>query len=56
MVTELEFTAPVDVRVRRSIADLLPKTRDRCGIYLLEFSDGLYYILTSNSVLQLTEP
>lgn len=44
MVTELGFPALVDVRGRRSIADLLPKSRNRCGIYLLEFSEGLFYI------------
>ena len=44
MITELGFPAPTDVRGRRSIADLLPKSRDRRGIYLLEFSDGTFYI------------
>src|SRR5215212_3155097 len=44
MLTELGFTVSVDVRGRRSIADLLPKSRNRCGIYLLEFADGLFYI------------
>lgn len=44
MVSELGFPDPIDVCGRRSIADLLPKSRDRCGIYLLEFSDGLFYI------------
>jgi hypothetical protein len=44
MVTELGLTVSVDVRGRRSIADLLPKSLDRCGIYLLEFADGLFYI------------
>ena len=44
MVTELGFPTPTDVRGRRSIADLLPKSRDRCGIYLLAFSDGTFYI------------
>src|SRR5215208_2714028 len=44
MVTELGLTVSVDVRGRRSIADLLPKSRNRCGVYLLEFADGLFYI------------
>jgi hypothetical protein len=44
MVVELGFTVSFDVCGRRSIADLLPKSRDRCGIYLLEFADGLFYI------------
>lgn len=44
VLSELGFPTPTDVRGRRSIADLLPKTRARCGIYLLEFSDGTFYI------------
>jgi hypothetical protein len=52
MVTELGFTAPVDVRGRRSIADLLPKSRNRCGIYLLGFADGLFYIGQARDVVR----
>lgn len=41
---QLGFTESHDVQGRLSIADLFLKSRKRCGIYLLEFDDGLYYI------------
>ena len=52
MVTELGFPAPTDVRGRLSIADLLPKSRGRCGIYLLVFSDGTFYIGQASDVVR----
>src|SRR5215208_5348152 len=52
MVTELGLTVSVDVRGRRSIADLLPKSRNRCGVYLLEFADGLFYIGQARDVVR----
>lgn len=33
-----------DVKGRLSISDLFPKTKNRCGIYLLKFSDNTFYI------------
>lgn len=33
-----------DVKGRLSISDLFPKSRKRCGIYLLQFADETYYI------------
>jgi hypothetical protein len=51
MVTELGFTVSIDVRGRRSIADL-PKKHGRCGIYLLEFSDGRFYIGQARNVVR----
>ena len=33
-----------NVKGRLSIADLFPKSKSRCGIYLLKFSDDTYYI------------
>ena len=32
------------VKGRVSISDLFPVSKNRCGIYLLQFSDGTYYI------------
>ena len=46
IIDELGFkeAAGHEVLGRVSIADLFPKSRNRCGIYLLQFSDGTYYI------------
>jgi hypothetical protein len=43
-IAELGFVDVYDVSGRYSISDLVPKSKKRCGIYLLEFSDGLCYI------------
>ncbi len=40
----LEFENPHDVEGRLSIADLLPKSRSRCGIYMFALANGLFYI------------
>ena len=37
------FTRSFNVETRRSIADLFKKN-DRCGIYVLHFSDDVYYV------------
>ena len=42
--TLLEFENPYDVEGRLSIADLLPKSRSRCGIYMFALANGLFYI------------
>lgn len=39
-----QFDEGHDVKGRLSIADLFPKSKHRCGIYLLRFTDGTYYI------------
>ena len=46
IIEELGFEAAAghEVRGRVSIADLFPKSKNRCGIYLLQFSDGTFYI------------
>lgn len=46
IIDELGFKAETghEVLGRVSIADLFPKSRNRCGIYLLQFSDGTFYI------------
>lgn len=38
------FGDPIDVRGRYSVAEQFPKSRGRCGIYLLEFTSSLFYI------------
>ena len=38
------FDESFDVQGRLSISDLFPKSKTRCGIYLLNFSDDTYYI------------
>lgn len=38
------FEAAFNVQGRLSIADLFPKSKIRCGIYLLNFSDDTFYI------------
>jgi len=38
------FNQHLDVKGRLSISDLFPKSKSRCGIYLLNFSDGTFYI------------
>lgn len=39
-----QFDNPFNVQGRLSIADLFPKSKSRCGIYLLNFSDDTFYI------------
>jgi len=39
-----QFDSAFNVQGRLSIADLFPKSKKRCGIYLLNFSDDTYYI------------
>ena len=39
-----QFDKGSDVEGRFSISDLFPKSRSRCGIYLLRFSNETYYI------------
>ncbi|HEY8657802.1 MAG TPA: GIY-YIG nuclease family protein [Hanamia sp.] len=38
------FEHHLDVKGRISISDLFPKSKSRCGIYLLNFSDETFYI------------
>lgn len=38
------FDQHLDVKGRISISDLFPKSKSRCGIYLLNFSDETFYI------------
>lgn len=38
------FANGLNVQGRLSISDLFPKSKNRCGIYLLEFSDNTFYI------------
>lgn len=40
---EHKFTTFIDVKFRHSISDCIPK-KDVCGIYVLQFSDGEYYV------------
>lgn len=39
-----QFDTAFNVQGRISIADLFPKSKSRCGIYLLNFCDDTYYI------------
>ncbi|MFT4155570.1 GIY-YIG nuclease family protein [Parafilimonas sp.] len=39
-----KFDEVLDVKGRLSISDLFPKSKKRCGIYLLNFSDNTFYI------------
>jgi hypothetical protein len=39
-----QFARGFDVQGRLSISDLFPKSKNRCGIYLLNFSDNTFYI------------
>ena len=39
-----KFMEGKDVKGRLSISDLYPKSKSRCGIYLLSFNDDTYYI------------
>lgn len=43
-IEEYGFTEAHSVVGRTTIADLIPPSKKRCGIYLLTFSDGLFYI------------
>ncbi len=38
------FDQHLDVKGRISVSDLFPKSKSRCGIYLLNFSDDTFYI------------
>jgi hypothetical protein len=42
----------MDVANRYSIADLFPNKRERCGIYVLHFDDGEYYVGQSIDVVK----
>jgi hypothetical protein len=44
VVEDLGFGEVHDVRGRYSVADLLANRRRRCGLYLLDFDDGLFYL------------
>ncbi len=46
IINQLGFHFPsgFDVQGRLSISDLFPKSKNRCGIYLLNFSDNTFYI------------
>lgn len=44
IIQRLGFQTWFDVRGRLSIADLVPKSENRCGIYLLEFANGEFYV------------
>ena len=56
IIKVLGFERTVDVQQRISIADVFPKSRNRHGIYLLVFSDGLFYIgKTNNFVKRFTQ-
>ncbi len=39
-----QFDRGVNVQGRLSIADLFPKSKKRCGVYLLKFSDNIFYL------------
>lgn len=39
-----QYDNAIDVKGRLSISDLFPKSKKRCGIYLLNFSDNTFYI------------
>lgn len=52
IIQKLGFQTCFDVRGRLSIADLVPKSENRCGIYLLEFEDGLSYIGQASDVVR----
>lgn len=39
-----QFDSVFNVKGRLSISDFFPKSKVRCGIYLLNFSDGTFYI------------
>jgi len=49
---QLGFAERLNVQGRFSIADLFPKSKERCGVYLLEFSDGLSYIGQAQDVVR----
>ena len=38
------FDQHLDVKGRISVSHLFPKSKPRCGIYLLSFSDDTFYI------------
>ena len=48
----LGFPKLVDVSQRLSVADLFINKKPRCGIYLLSFSDGSFYIGQSSNVVR----
>jgi predicted GIY-YIG superfamily endonuclease len=39
-----QYDKAINVKGRLSISDLFPKSKKRCGIYLLNFSDDTFYI------------
>jgi len=49
---ELGFKEIQDVEDRHSVAEAFPPSRGRCGIYLLVFNSGLFYIGQSVDVVQ----
>ena len=51
LLEERGFPAPYTIRGRASIADLFPQGQ-RCGIYVLHFSDGEYYVGQSADIIR----
>jgi hypothetical protein len=46
------FDDPVDVKGKISIAHLFTEEKNRCGIYLLKYSNNTYYIGQANDVVK----
>ncbi len=46
------FDQHLDVKGRISVSDLFPKSKSRCGIYLLNFSDETFYIGQANDAVK----
>ena len=44
LIARLGFPSLHNVSGRHSIAELIGKSKNRCGIYLLHFDSGTYYI------------
>jgi len=51
VVRQLGFPAMTEVGTFHSIAHLFGKSKPRCGIYLLGFSDGLFYVGQATDVV-----
>lgn len=49
---EWGFPERHDVAGRFSIADLIPRTKKRCGVYLLEYADGFLYVGQATDVVR----
>ena len=50
--SDSSFSLCIDVVDKQSIASQFPSTENHCGIYLLEFEDGMYYIGKSVDVVR----